>query len=246
MNSQTNATTYLFASPDPPFLACLDVLVFFLLRLSLLLGRVLSPDPPTPAFLEEKSKGNPEKSKGCSLRGTPKFLGKERKNTPNKQGKSETKKKTRKSKKARIGGSGRLSCPRNLLGSVFRRTDFSRIFIFEPPDFFADFVTGFFSFLWEKVPRKILLQQNPRQNPPKCVQQKSPTHFCREAGQILGISLPEKQGNSQKEKKKRNPRKGGSLGFVHATEFAVEIHKMSRQNATTSNKSGGGPPQTST
>ena len=30
------------------------------------------------------------------------------------------------------------------LGSVFGRTDFSRIFIFGPPDFFADFVAGFF------------------------------------------------------------------------------------------------------
>ena len=30
-----------------------------------------------------------------------------------------------------------------MLGSVFGRTDFSRIFFFEPPDFFADFVAGF-------------------------------------------------------------------------------------------------------
>ena len=30
------------------------------------------------------------------------------------------------------------------LGSAFGRTDFSRIFIFGPPDFFADFVAGFF------------------------------------------------------------------------------------------------------
>ena len=48
---------------------------------------------------------------------------------------------------------------------------FSRIF---SPDFFS-------SFLWEKVPRKIL-QENPRQNPPKLIQQKSPTHFCRGSG----------------------------------------------------------------
>ena len=32
-----------------------------------------------------------------------------------------------------------------------------------------------------KVPRKVL-QENPRQNPPKFLQQKSPTHFCRGAG----------------------------------------------------------------
>ena len=31
-----------------------------------------------------------------------------------------------------------------ILGSAFGRTDFSRIFIFEPPDFFADFLAGFF------------------------------------------------------------------------------------------------------
>ena len=51
------------------------------------------------------------------------------------------------------------------------RRIFSRIF---SPDFFS-------SFLWEKVPRKIL-QENPRENPPKFIQQKSPTHFCRGAG----------------------------------------------------------------
>ena len=31
-----------------------------------------------------------------------------------------------------------------ILGPAFGRTDFSRIFIFEPPDFFADFLAGFF------------------------------------------------------------------------------------------------------
>ena len=51
------------------------------------------------------------------------------------------------------------------------RRIFSRIF---SPDFFS-------SFLWEKVP-KTILQENPRENPPKFIQQKSPTHFCRGAG----------------------------------------------------------------
>ena len=37
-----------------------------------------------------------------------------------------------------------LSFPRILLGSVFGRMDFSRIFCFGPPDFVADFVAGFF------------------------------------------------------------------------------------------------------
>ena len=34
--------------------------------------------------------------------------------------------------------------PRKFLGPVFGRTDFPRIFIFGPPDFFADFLAGFF------------------------------------------------------------------------------------------------------
>ena len=55
-----------------------------------------------------------------------------------------------------------------LLGSVFGRPDFSRIFIFEPPDFVADFVAGFFLliFVGEKVPRKIL-QSSPGKSPTK-------------------------------------------------------------------------------
>ena len=39
----------------------------------------------------------------------------------------------------------------------------------------------FSSFMWEKAPRKIL-QENLWQNPPKLMQQKSPTHSCRGAG----------------------------------------------------------------
>ena len=48
------------------------------------------------------------------------------------------------------------------------RRIFSRIF---SPDFFS-------SFLWEKVPRKIL-QENPRENPPKFIQQKSSDTFLQ-------------------------------------------------------------------
>ena len=54
------------------------------------------PYPPTLPFLEKK--GNAEKNKGFPLRGTPKVLGKRRKNAQKKQGKLETKK-ARKSKK---------------------------------------------------------------------------------------------------------------------------------------------------
>ena len=63
--------------------------------------------------------------------------------------------------------------PLKILGSDCGRTDFSRIFIFGPPDFFSDFLAGFFLLIFVgKVPRKIL-QENPRENPPKFIQQKS-------------------------------------------------------------------------
>ena len=58
-----------------------------------------------PLLFWRKSKGNPQKSKGFSHRGTPKILGKERKNAEKSKGNQKTKK-ARKSKKARIGGSG--------------------------------------------------------------------------------------------------------------------------------------------
>ena len=80
--------------------------------------------------------------------------------------------------------------PLDVLGSVFGRTDFSRIFIlsrrifsriFEPPDFFS-------SFLWGKVLRKIL-QENPRQNhPPNFIQQKSQHISAEGSGQKRGVS----------------------------------------------------------
>ena len=57
--------------------------------------------PSNPCFFV-----NPEKSKGSSLRGNPKILGKESKMHKKKQGKSENDKKQGKRKKARIGGSG--------------------------------------------------------------------------------------------------------------------------------------------
>ena len=66
-------------------------------------GPTMDPDPPTLAFLK-KARENPEKSKGFSLCGTPKILGKERENAQKSKGNRKTKK-ARKSKKARIGGS---------------------------------------------------------------------------------------------------------------------------------------------
>ena len=83
---------------------------------------------------------------------------------------------------------------RNFLQGIWNDNDqgrflaeriFSRIFIFGPPDFFTAF---FSSFLWAKVPRKVL-QENPpgkpRQIPPKLIQPKSPTHFCRGAAATM-------------------------------------------------------------
>ena len=58
-----------------------------------------------------------------------------------------------------------------LLGLVFGRSDFSRIFVFEPR-IFRGFCRRIFSayFCGAKVPRKVL-QENPRQNPPEFIQQ---------------------------------------------------------------------------
>ena len=50
------------------------------------------PDPPTLAFLRKKSKGNHQRSKGFSLRGTPKILGKREEKRTKKQGKLENEK----------------------------------------------------------------------------------------------------------------------------------------------------------
>ena len=47
----------------------------------------------------------------------------------------------------------------NILGPVRGRTDFSRIFIFEPPDFFADFLAGFFLL--------IFVGKSAQKNPPR-------------------------------------------------------------------------------
>ena len=73
-------------------------------------------------------------------------------------------------------------CDYNFSGVGFWRNGFFADFYFwaagfsriSSPDFFS-------SCLWEKVPRKIP-QLNPRQNPPKLIQQRSPTHFCSGAG----------------------------------------------------------------
>ena len=71
---------------------------------------------------------------------------------------------------------------RKVLGSVFGRTDYSRIFIFGPPDCFADFVAGLFLLIFVG---KSAQKNPPRKSPAKSSKictTKSPTHFCRGAG----------------------------------------------------------------
>ena len=66
-----------------------------------------------------------------------------------------------------------------MLGSVFGRTDFSRIFIFGPPDFFADFLAGFFLLIFVgKSGQKNPPGKSPG-NPPKFIQQKSSNTFLQ-------------------------------------------------------------------
>ena len=69
-----------------------------------------------------------------------------------------------------------------ILGPAFGRTDFSRISIFEPPDFFADFLAGFFLIFVGKSAQK----KSSRKIPGKILQnlynKNPPTHFCRLAG----------------------------------------------------------------
>ena len=66
-----------------------------------------------------------------------------------------------------------------MLGPAFGRTDFSRIFIFGPPDFFADFLAGFFLLIFVGKSARKILQENPRENPPKFIQQKSSNTFLQ-------------------------------------------------------------------
>ena len=77
------------------------------------------PDPPTLALLK-KARETPQKSKGCSLRGTPKILGKERKNALKKKG-NRKKKNMENKKKQGLEGQGNLSTSnfQSEVGEVF-------------------------------------------------------------------------------------------------------------------------------
>ena len=79
-----------------------------------------------------------------------------------------------------------------LLGSIFGGADFSRIFIFEPPDFFADFVTRFFSScLWGKSAQKNPPGKSPAKSA-KIYATKIPDISAEGLGQelLLGIRIP--------------------------------------------------------
>ena len=73
------------------------------------------PWPSNPCFFREKKKKKarafPEKSKGFSLRGTPKILGKERKNAPKSKEKQGKRRKQGKRTKTRIAGSSKNNLP---------------------------------------------------------------------------------------------------------------------------------------
>ena len=100
-------------------------------------------------FLKNKSKGNPEKSKGFSLRGTPKFLGKGRKNAQKTAREIGNRKKQGNRKKARVASRagrcafGRVWSSLNLSGTekVPQRTFATKI----SPNFRVNFLVRFAS-----------------------------------------------------------------------------------------------------
>ena len=79
-----------------------------------------------------------------------------------------------------------------LLGSDFvAKRIFCRFLLLSRRIFFADFVAGFFLLIFVGKSARKILRENPRQNPPKFIQQRSPTHFCGGAGPISGtFSVP--------------------------------------------------------
>ena len=68
------------------------------------------------------------------------------------------------------------------LGPAFGRTDFSRIFIFEPPDFFADFLAGFFLL--------IFVGKSAQKNPPGKSPAKSSEIYTTKILQHISADCP--------------------------------------------------------
>ena len=72
-----------------------------------------------------------------------------------------------------------------MLGPAFGRTDFSRIFFFEPPDFFADFLAGFFLL--------IFVGKSAQKNPPGKSLGKSPKIYTTKILQHISADCPGQQ-----------------------------------------------------
>ena len=70
-----------------------------------------------------------------------------------------------------------------ILGPAFGTTDFLRIFLFEPPDFFRGFSRRFFSpHFCGKSAQKNSLGKSPGKSSQNLYIKNPPTHFCRLAG----------------------------------------------------------------
>ena len=93
---------------------------------------------------------------------------------------------------------------RKMLGSGFGRTDFSRIFIFGPPDFFADFLAGFFLL--------IIVGKSAQKNPPGKSPRKSSKIYTTKILRHISAEWPGQ---------KMRTRKRGKYGKMRLTGFNV-------------------------
>ena len=117
----------------------------------------------------------------------------------------------------------------HLLGSVFGRTDFSRILIFGLPDFFVDFVTGFFLLIFVgKSAQKNPPGESPAKSSKIYATEKSPTHFCRGAGPTTLCSYEFLQ-SAPKEQRRRpaeNPSSKAWFWTVHFFSALYSLHAL--------------------